>query len=69
MSEHDISSINGWVRHNDVTFARSGIHLLSIFGALGQLVEVLLGIFCGLKTTLEFSLHFHASSFSNNSYA
>ena len=31
----------------------SGMHLLSIFGALGQKVEVLLSIFCGTKITLE----------------
>ena len=29
------------------------MHLLSIFGALGQKVEVLLSIFCDTKITLE----------------
>ena len=33
--------------------ASSGIHLLSIFGALGQKVELLLSIFCGTKITLD----------------
>ena len=31
----------------------SEMHLLSIFGALGQKVEVLLSIFCDTKITLE----------------
>ena len=31
----------------------SGMHLLRIFRALGQKVEVLLSIFCGSKITLE----------------
>ena len=29
------------------------MHLLSIFGALGEKVEVLLTVFCGTKITLE----------------
>ena len=36
-----------------VSHASSGTQLLSIFGALGQKVEVLLSIFCGTKVTLE----------------
>ena len=43
---------HGTVKAN-VFCASPGIHLLSIFGALGQKVELLLSIFCGTKITLD----------------
>ena len=43
---------HGNVKEN-ASCASSGIHLPSISEALGQKLEVLLSIFCGIKITLE----------------